>query len=212
MNNFLNNIRKPIKNIKTSKKVINSLIILFLGIILGIFSKWLDNLAIDDLIWWQHLLGLLDLRNVFSEFAIWLFIALCISVYSKSPIRACLNVFLFFLGMCVSYHLYTIIFSGFNPRSYMMIWYIITCLSLVPAFISWYSKGTGKISLVISSIIVSIMFLNCFSIGFWYLDIKSLIYIIIFLGTIVVLHNNYKNSLIAICMGIVIAYLIRVVI
>ena len=32
------------------------------------FSKWLDNMGINDAIWWQHILGILDLRNVFAGF------------------------------------------------------------------------------------------------------------------------------------------------
>lgn len=32
--------------------------------------KWLDNVAIDNSIWWQHILGLLDCRNGFSAFEI----------------------------------------------------------------------------------------------------------------------------------------------
>lgn len=48
MKEWLDSIRKPNKDIKISKKIIYSLLILLLGIILGVFSKWLDNLSIND--------------------------------------------------------------------------------------------------------------------------------------------------------------------
>ena len=53
MKNFLDKIRTPDKTLKTSKKVINTILIFLLGIVLGVFSKWLDNLSINDAIWWQ---------------------------------------------------------------------------------------------------------------------------------------------------------------
>ena len=99
MKTFLNSIRTTDVNMKIKNKIINTILILLFGIILGIFSKWLDNLSINDAIWWQHILGILDLRNMFSSFGIWLFIATTIAVFSKTPFRASLNVFLFFLGM-----------------------------------------------------------------------------------------------------------------
>lgn len=204
MKKIFDKIRTPDKSIKISKKIINTCLIFLLGIILGIFSKWLDNMAIDNAIWWQNILGILDLRNVFSEFGIWLFIAITISVFSKTPLRASLNVFLFFVGMTVSYHLYTIMFSGFNPKSYMMLWYGITAITPILAFICWYAKGTHKISIMISSLILAVMLIVSFSIGLWYFYFKSVIDALLFLGTMTVLYMKPKNSIYSLLFAIVI--------
>ena len=203
MKNFFDKIRTPDKTIKTSKKIINTILIFLLGIILGVFSKWLDNLSINDTIWWQHILGILDLRNVFSYFGIWIFLAITISIFSKTPLRASLNVFLFFVGMTVSYHLYTIMFSGFNPKSYMMIWYGITAITPILAFICWYAKGNNKISIMISSVILAAMLIESFSVGLWYFYFKSLIDTLLFLGTILVIYTKPKNSVCSLLFAII---------
>ena len=108
MSETLNKIRTTDKSIKTKNKILSTFLIFLLGVILGVFSKWLDNLSINDSIWWQHVLGILDLRNIFSMLGIWIFIAITISVFSKTPLRVSINVLLFFIGMTISYHLYTI--------------------------------------------------------------------------------------------------------
>lgn len=212
MKKFFNKIRFSDTNQQTKNKIINTILILLLGIVLGIFSKWLDNMSINDSIWWQHILGILDLRNIFSLFGIWLFIAITISVYSKTPLRASLNVFLFFLGMCTSYHLYSICFAGFNPKNYMIIWYLITLISPVLAFICWYTKGKGKISLAISSLITCVMLLVSFNIGIWYFDIKSIIDVIIFIGTLIVLYTKPKNTLINLVIAFILAFILNILI
>ena len=206
MKEFLNKIRTPDKNTKIKSKIINTLLIFLLGIILGIFSKWLDNLGINDEIWWQHIIGILDLGNVFSLFGIWIFIATAISVFSKTPLRVSLNVFLFFLGMTVSYHLYTIYFSGFNPKSYMIIWYVITLITPILAFICWYAKGNGKISLIICSGILAVMPMSSFSIGMWYFYFKSIIDTILFIGTMGILYTNPKKSVCSLLGSLIIAF------
>lgn len=204
----LNKIRTPEDNILLKNKVINTILIFTFGIVLGIIAKWLDNLAIDNSIWWQHIIGNLNLNNVLSEFGIWLLIALAISVYSKSPLRAALNVFLFFVGMNVSYHLYTIMFSGFNPKSYMMIWYGLTIVSPILAFICWYSKGERVQSIIISSLIIGVMFKICFSIGLVYFGFKSIIDTLIFIASLIILYKKPKNILISLICGIVIGFIV----
>ncbi len=209
MKKFLYQIRTPNNNIFLKNKIINTSLIFLLGVVLGLLSKWLDNLSINDKIWWQYIIGVLDLRNVFSDFGIWLFIAITISVFSKTPLRASLNVFLFFIGMTVSYHLYTIYFSGFNPGKYMMIWYVMTLISTLLAYICWYAKGKNKISIVISSLILCIMFISSFSIGLWYFDIKSIIDLLIFIGTMTVLYVNPKNSILSLIISLILAFSIK---
>ena len=212
MKEVLEKIRIPDKNLKLSRKIINTSLIFLLGIILGIFSKWLDNLSIDDTVWWQHILGVLDLGNVFSELGIWIFIAITISVFSKTPLRASLNVFLLFIGMTVSYHLYTIYVSGFNPKSYMMIWYTITLISPILAFICWYAKSKNKISLMISSLILTVMFILSFSIGMWYFYFKSIIDTILFIGAILVLYVSTKNSVYNLLIALLLAFVFRILV
>ena len=209
MNVWLCKVRTPKRDIKLSVQITYSILILLSGIILGVISKWLDIMPIYDTIWWQRILGILDLRNVFSEFAIWLLFALAISVYSSTPLKACLNVFLFLAGMCSSYHLYTIAFAGFNPQKYMMIWYGFTLLSPILAFICWYGKGETTASLFIDILILAVMMSECFAIGFWYFDITRIINVMIFIGSVMILYSEPKQTVISLLGAVGLSYASR---
>ena len=143
-----------------------------------------------------------------SKITIWIFIAINLSIFSKTPLRASLNVFLFFLGVTISYHLYTIMFSGFNPSNYMKLWYIITIISPILAYISWYSKSKHIISIIISSLIIAILIPICFNIGSWYFELNRFIYLVFFIATIITLHVSIKNTVISLIIGILLSFII----
>lgn len=185
MRDFLRNIREP-EEITLKKSILSSVLVLFLGIILGIFSKWLDDLALDSTVWWHRPLEFLNLSAVFSNLTVWLLLALCIAVFSSSPKKAALNTFLFFAGMCIAYHTYTVFISGFNPYRYMTYWYLITLFTPIPAVICWYGKGRGIVSLVVSLIILAILAVYCYY-------LRSILSIIIFMAAVAVLYRNPKT-------------------
>ena len=178
------------------------------GILLGIFAKWLDNLALDSDIGWHRVIERLDLGNFFSDLAIWLLAALLISLMSSSALRAAANVFLFFAGMCAAYHIYTILFAGFNPASYMLIWYGITLVSPILAAACWYAGGEGPVSLALDTGIVAVFFLSCFGIGFIYFTFKGILYLLVFFWALALIYKNKKQMLIALPAGLVLAFVL----
>ena len=92
---FLNDIRNAEKPISNNRKIINTIAVLFLGIALGTFSKFLDFRQAELPSVLMAIDGALDVHNFLGRFAIWVLIALCISIYSNSVIRASINVFAF---------------------------------------------------------------------------------------------------------------------
>lgn len=82
----LKDIRIAETPISNNRKIINTIAVFLLGIILGTFSKYLDFrqselpsvlMAIDEIS---------DLHNFLGRFAIWVLIAMFISIYSNSAL------------------------------------------------------------------------------------------------------------------------------
>lgn len=72
-------------------------------------------------------------------------------------------------------------------------------------------KVKNKVSMIISSLILSVMFISSFHIGIWYFDLKSIINLLIFIGTVIVLYENPKNTIYSLIISIILAFMIRVV-
>ena len=204
----LNDIRSPGQKSKKDK-ILCTASSLIAGILLGVFSKWLDSIALDNNIWWHRIIERLDLGNFFSEMAVWLLIALAIAVFSSSALMAALNVFAFFAGMCAAYHLYSILFAGFNPSSYMVIWYAITLVSPVLAALCWYAKGKGIIPILLDTGIMTVFFLSCFSLGFLYVDLRGILYLLVFIGAAAIIYRNPKQTAISLSAGFLMAFLLN---
>lgn len=199
----LDNIRRPI-DIPFYKKVVSSSLLFVAGVMLGLLSKLLDETASNLL---PSFLQMLDLRNFFSRMGVWLFLAMLIAVYSKSPVRAAINVFVFFVGMVGSYYFYTVMAVGFFPKSYMMIWIMMTIISPFVEFVCWYARGKGLPAILISSLLVMFMSRQAFAFGFWYLDIRNILELLLWLVTIIVLYQSPKQLIKVVAVGLVLYFL-----
>lgn len=207
--NFFNRIRCANKQMPMSKKILHSIVVLFFGIVLGTVSKFLDTTPSNEL---PFIIERLDVRNFLGRFAIWILIAVCISIYSNSSIRAAVNVFTFFLGMVTSYYLYSKFIAGFFPRSYAMIWFGLTAISPLLAFVCWYAKGKSKISLAISSLIIAVLFNMTFAYGWIYFDIYSSLELIVFIcGLVILRRSTIKETIVTTAIGVIAAMILNMI-
>ena len=210
MKSFLNTIRCDEKPISVIRQIVDTFAVIFLGIALGTFSKFLDNTAVNKL---PFIFGYLDIGNFLGRFAIWILIAVCISIYSNSSIRAAINVFVFFVGMVTSYYLYSKFVAGFFPRSYAMIWYGFTVISPMLAFICWYAKGKSKLSFALSSMIIAVLFNMTFIYSMNYFEIRSILELIVFICGLAVLKRNIiKDSIIMTAIGVILAFILNLLV
>ena len=213
MKKFLNDIRSAENPISGNRKIINTIAILLFGIALGTFSKFLDFRQAELPSVLMAIDGALDVHNFLGRFAIWVLIALCISIYSNSAIRASVNVFVFFAGMVVSYYLYSNYVAGFFPRSYAMIWVGFTMISPFLAFVCWYAKGKSRPAFVLSVLILAVLSNMTFVYGWGYFKARSVLELIVFIiGLTVLRRDTLKSSVLMGTISIVFAFLLDMVI
>ena len=204
---ILNKTRKVSGKMSVPKQIMTTFFALLFGGGMGIVAKFLDLNRLPSFLDW------LDLSNFLGRTAPWIFIAVCLAVFSKSPLKAGINVFAFFAGMVASYYLYSNYIAGFFPRSYAMIWFGFTAVSPLLAFVCWYAKGKSKLAFILSALILAVLFNMCFVYGCWYFNAKSVLEVIVFIiGLIVLRRDTLRSSALMGTISIVLAVLLDMVI
>lgn len=208
---LLEKIREPITNRPLRRKIFDTLIIFMIGFIFGLGSKILDLVDLEII---HNIFLYYDLGAFFSRISIWLLFALIISVVSKTPLRAALNVFIFFIGMLLSYYGYGYIIEGIFPQKVVIFWLILAGISPFLAIPCWYAKGKGFLSICISSIIVAVFFvlafafdinLNSFRLRHFGMEMVN------WLISLGVLYNNPKQFTVILCLSSIIGIIVRFV-
>lgn len=201
MRMHLNDIRIPEKGISLKRQLMATIGIILFGFALGVLQKWMDGSPDNR---FPLLMQRLDIGNYFGRLAVWILLATVISIYSKTPLRASINTFLFFVSMLAGYYLYCNYILGFLPKAYMMVWVVISFSTIFLAYICWYARGEGMIAILISGAIIGVLFAQAFSLtqGVYVYHIME---IITWMIGIVVLRRKPKEFVMEIGFSFVIA-------
>ena len=196
----LNSVRTPVKNKSFVMKFFYSALALLTGFGLELLAEFLDRVSKRDL---PELLQILDLNSFLGRFTFWALVTLAIAVYSKSRIRAALNVFLFYTGILLGYYLYAIAFMGYNPNvNNLATWAVYALVSSLVAVICWYAKGTGLTAALLSAIIISFMFSQAFNVGLFYFSINYGLEIVLWIASVVILYKSPMQTVVSIIASI----------
>ena len=178
---------------------------LALGIILGITSKYLDTVAVDGS-WITNVLHYLG--DLFTRLGIWVWMATLIAAYSRTLRRAAINTFVFFLGMLMSYYIYSAYLFGFFPTSYFISWGAIALLSPLLAVIVWKAKDNERLAMILPALSMGLMLSLSLSIGLFYVDLAHFEEFIMYVFLCVVFYKNQKQMIVSIGLSIIMAIII----
>lgn len=217
MKEKLSKIRRPeTEDASLAVSIIASITAVAAGLAIGIAVKALQFMAANSTVWWQDFIGELQLDVVFNKFPVWFLFGLAVAVWSWTPLKAAINEFLFFLGVTGGFILAPSVVPGLTSAPTPTIWFIITVLSPVAAYIFWYAKSQSWPSILFDIIIIGLMGAYMFDCGFLYLHpgdfvtdalngvILLLIFIVLASGVIQFLLTLIGGILLALALGPVI--------
>ena len=90
-----------------------------------------------------------SLSDVFSELGIWILIGVIISLFSKNKKYAMLNIFLFSIGMLITYYIIAEVTNSIYGWTFIKGWSVFACLSPMLAYLVTLTKEKGLLSLII---------------------------------------------------------------
>lgn len=137
-------------------KILNPICMFVVGAILGVISKLLD---IYDTVLYLDM----TFASILSELSIWILLGVLISIYSKTKKDAMINVFIFCVGMLITYYLTAEITNAIYGWTFIKGWTIFTLFTPLFAYFTWKTKEKGffakiiSIGIIIVTIIASII-------------------------------------------------------
>ena len=127
---------------KIKNYILHPISMFIIGLLTGIIIKLIDiHFRV------QHF-GF-SLSDVFSELGIWILIGVIISLFSKNKKYAMLNIFLFSIGMLITYYIIAEVTNSIYGWTFIKGWSVFACFSPLLAYLVTLTKEKGLLSLII---------------------------------------------------------------
>lgn len=122
---------------KTVNRILAPIAMFLLGAVLGVASKLLDIYTSN-------------LGNIFSQMSIWILLGTLISIFSKTKGKAALNVFVFCIGMLITYYITAELTNSVYGMTFIYGWAAFSVCSPMFAWFAWMTKEKGVLGKLIS--------------------------------------------------------------
>lgn len=127
---------------KIKDYILHPISMFIIGLLTGIIIKLIDiHFRV------QHF-GF-SLSDIFSELGIWILIGVIISLFSKNKKYAMLNIFLFSIGMLITYYITAEVTNSIYGWTFIKGWSVFACLSPMLAYLVTLTKEKWIVSLII---------------------------------------------------------------
>lgn len=120
-----------------TKSIIDPILLFIFGAVLGVVSKLLD-------------IHTSNLGNIFSQMSIWILLGTLIAIFSKAKGKAALNVFVFCIGMLITYYITAELTNSVYGMTFIYGWAAFSVCSPVFAILTWMTKEKGVLGKIIS--------------------------------------------------------------
>lgn len=120
-----------------TKSIIDPILLFIFGAVLGVVSKLLD-------------IHTSNLGNIFSQMSIWILLGTLIAIFSKTKGKAALNVFVFCIGMLITYYITAELTNSVYGMTFIYGWAAFSACSPVFAILTWMTKEKGVLGKIIS--------------------------------------------------------------
>ena len=189
---------------KLKNKIPDFIICLVVGIALGTISKYLDTIAVDGS-WRTSILHYF--ADLFTRLGIWILIGTIIAAYSKTLIRAAINTFLFFIGMLISYYIYSAYLFGFFPTSYFILWGSIVLVSPLLAIIVWKAKNHTHLAFILPAFPLGLLLSLSLGMGLFYVYLSYIEEFIMYVILCVIFYKESKQMAISVIFSFIVAFI-----
>ena len=138
---------------KIKNYILHPISMFIIGLVTGIIIKLIDiHFRV------QHF-GL-SLSDIFSELGIWILIGVIISLFSKNKKYAMLNIFLFSIGMLITYYIIAEVTNSIYGWTFIKGWSVFACFSPLLAYLVTLTKEKWIVSLIIKIAILIVYFIT----------------------------------------------------